>query len=277
MYIANAYLPPSGSSIFRWYNVDACDMLELDIARYSKLGNIVVCGDLNARVGNLDDFVINDDKGHIPVPKTYDVDSFSVKRHTQDSLYYNEYGRWLIDLCISAKFAILNGRCLGDLRGIFTSHQTEGSSVVDYNIVSKDFFQRVKTFSVLSLTDFSDHCPLCLNTNVQRSLVAQSTEVNLYPLAPRYIWDETSRDKLLYHLSLPETNQKLIHFMSEEYSGCPGGVDSAIDDFETVLKNTVGRCIKRKVIKPKGRFYKRYVFDEKCYKIRTQLHYIRGH
>ncbi len=276
IYLCNAYLPPSGSSIFRWYNVDVCEMLELDVIRYSKMGDIIICGDLNARVGNLNDFVINDDNSHIPVPKSYDVDTFSVKRHTQDSLYYNEYGRWLIDLCISARLALLNGRCLGDLRGLFTSHQPEGSSVVDYNIVNKDFFNKVRTFSVHSLTDFSDHCPLSLNVNIHKSLVPESKSSDLSPLPSRYVWEDNSKDKLLYQLSLQETNDRLVDFMSKEYVNNSSGVDSAINDFEAVLNSTVSKCIKRRVVKPARRYHKKFVFDEKCYKIRTQLHYIRG-
>ncbi len=80
-----------------------------------------------------------------------------------DSFCYNNYGPWLIGLCLSSKIYILNGRCNGYLLGSFTSNQYEGSNVVDYNIISKKILHRVRTFREKGLTDYSDHWPRTLS------------------------------------------------------------------------------------------------------------------
>ena len=45
----------------------------------------------------------------------------------------------LIDLINSAHLTIANGRTLGDLQGKFTCHHWNGSSCVDYGIMSYSF------------------------------------------------------------------------------------------------------------------------------------------
>ncbi len=45
----------------------------------------------------------------------------------------------------------------------------EGNSVVDYNIISKLIYQRVRVFKVCFLTDYSDHCPLSLRITSEAS------------------------------------------------------------------------------------------------------------
>ena len=99
VYMACSYLPPQGSSLFSWHNVDVCEMLELDVMRYSSVRDVLLCGDLNARVGNMTDYIENDDAKYNPLPKTYVPDTFSKKRFTLDQ-NHNDYGKWLVDLCI---------------------------------------------------------------------------------------------------------------------------------------------------------------------------------
>jgi hypothetical protein len=133
--------------------------------RYSQVGDILICGHLNSRVGNLNYFINIDDKDEVPLPANHEPDTFCVKRSTMDTVYYNNYGRWLIDLCLSSKICISTGRCNGDILGSFTSHQTKGACIVDFNIISKCIFQRVRMFRVCNLTDYSYHCPLSLRIN----------------------------------------------------------------------------------------------------------------
>jgi hypothetical protein len=44
-------------------------------------------------------------------------------------------GRPLLELCVTTKMRILNGRVIGDLFGKYTCHKPTGSSVVDYSLV----------------------------------------------------------------------------------------------------------------------------------------------
>ena len=72
----------------------------------------------------------------------------------------NVQGRNLLDLCISNRLRILNGRHNGDRQGKYTRYTSRGCSVVDYVIVSADMQCRITNFCVATLKTYSDHCPL---------------------------------------------------------------------------------------------------------------------
>ena len=70
----------------------------------------------------------------------------------------NEYGRKLINLCISTGLRIVNGRLHEDKEiGKYTCIKKRGCSVVDYVIGSSDFFKYIHNFKVNDHTPFSDH------------------------------------------------------------------------------------------------------------------------
>ena len=60
------------------------------------------------------------------------------KRNSYDNKL-DARGRPLLELCVTTKMRILNGRVIGDLFGKYTCHKPTGSSVVDYIILSEDF------------------------------------------------------------------------------------------------------------------------------------------
>ena len=83
-------------------------------------------------------------------------------RNSQDEKT-NPRGNELPDVCKLNDLLILNGRTTGDLFGSFTSHQWNGSSVVDYALVSNEFSKNILTFRVGPyLPWLSDHFPLHL-------------------------------------------------------------------------------------------------------------------
>ncbi len=185
--------------------------------RYAQLGDILICGDLNSRVGSLRDYVTVDDKDEVPLPKNYEPDTFGTGRVTLDTLYYNCYGRWLLDLCLSSKICILNGRCNGDLVGSFISHQKEGNSVVDYNIISKRIYQRVRMFKVCFMTDYSDHC--CLSLRITMNIPIEKVEMPsiMFKLPAPFIWDENANDWFQIALSTNQATQAISEYMSTDF------------------------------------------------------------
>ena len=107
LYICSSYLIPERSSIFSWKNIDVCSLLEHDVARYSKLGNIHLGGDLNSRTGLLNDFIDNDDRDrNIQLPTDYTPDCLVPSRRNCD-IIINNYGRWLRD-CVQSSMSIKN-------------------------------------------------------------------------------------------------------------------------------------------------------------------------
>ena len=87
--------------------------LEKHIDFFSCRGKVIICGDFNARIGESSDFLEKEDDTHVPLPH-YDLYEFILPRVSYDRKNVNQYGIWLIDLCIDNQMYILNGRTLRD-------------------------------------------------------------------------------------------------------------------------------------------------------------------
>ena len=116
-------------------------------------------GDFNARSGTLPDYITNDSPTHLPLPPEYTSDE--VWPRISEDKKVNDYGKELIDLCISSRLRILNGRIGMDKeQGTFTCVTPRGSSVVDYSVASIDLFKLIADFNVGENSILSDHRPL---------------------------------------------------------------------------------------------------------------------
>ena len=114
------YLPPENSC--RQADVNAFyDQLLASLYKYQNDGTVFICGDLNSRCGDLDDFIVGVDD--IPHRNVVDFKT-------------NSYGQILIDFLINANFCILNGRNYNT--NDFTSVSVKGLSVVDYCLISHE-------------------------------------------------------------------------------------------------------------------------------------------
>ena len=89
---------------------------ESEVIEFSTKGSILISGDMNARTGMLCDYVRNDSDIPIPFPLSYIIDEDEFQRTSMD-LSTNVQGRNLLDLCISNRLRILNGRHNGDSQG----------------------------------------------------------------------------------------------------------------------------------------------------------------
>ena len=107
---------------------DLFDVLEQDVYYYSSLGCVAVCGDLNSRVGNKNDFVVHDDVSILFDDPSYIPDS-TPARASIDNVC-NSHGVRLLDLCKSTSLRIVNGRVGNTDQYTFLSHN--GLSVIDY-------------------------------------------------------------------------------------------------------------------------------------------------
>ena len=128
-------------------------------------------GDFNAHTSTSDlDFVSGDyGKGMEDIlPNAYISDSVLLSRNSlKSNIKTDDYGRMLLDLCISSQCRILNGRTLGDTVGNLTSFQYNGCAVVDYCVVDQRLLDSVNFFKIGDFTTFSDHCQLtaCFSLN----------------------------------------------------------------------------------------------------------------
>jgi hypothetical protein len=127
IYLCLVYIPPHTQN-----NIDILELMEKDIIKYRGMGDIILTGDFNARTGNEPDYIKGDSASHIPITKNlYDIDLAVGDRHSRDNTI-DSRGKDLLEICISHKLRIINGRIFGDSFGKFTCHNYAGSSVVDY-------------------------------------------------------------------------------------------------------------------------------------------------
>ena len=154
--IARAY-----SSCTLRHNLDILSLLETDISYYSSLGEIMICGDTNARTGIESDYVDNNNK-YISIPHYT-----SCQDRKSKDLVCSTRGKELIDLCIAGNLHILNGSAFGDIFGDYTCFQCNGTSVVDYSIVSGSLYRNILYFHVQHFKPLlSDHAmmvQICLS------------------------------------------------------------------------------------------------------------------
>ena len=131
-------------------NLDAfCNSLPDDVLFF-------VVGDMNARTGTSATVSANNNLViQQLIEGTFPTHSSLPKRNSKDATL-NESGKQLIDFGCEWNVKILNGALLGD----WTCYRYNGSSVVDYMMVSHSLHEHVSYFKVLDLTVFSDHRPL---------------------------------------------------------------------------------------------------------------------
>ena len=136
LYICVVYFPPSESSYTKRFEIELFETIEKDMVNYQRSGDILICGDFNARVGSFPDFITQDDSNFLPLYNSYSRDKHILNRFNKDNKT-DKRGKELLDFCIGHQLRILNGRTLGDLHGNFTCYTPNGTSVVDYAIVSE--------------------------------------------------------------------------------------------------------------------------------------------
>lgn len=119
VYLCFCYIPP-----YKKKNIseDYFSKLENEIEYFRCKGDILICGDLNARTGGLSDSLAADDISEsfndCPLPPTYIPDS--QKNRKQMDKKNNMHGSLLVDVCKKHQLRILNGRFLGDSLGYYT-------------------------------------------------------------------------------------------------------------------------------------------------------------
>ena len=123
--------------------MDDFENLEKSIFKYSALGEIIFCGDFNAKTGNLHDF------SHVdPYVNEGNSSEHSVSKRFSKDVITNHDGKLLVKLCIENELVTLNGRTKGDLVGSFTCNTYNGSSVVHYDVVSHNLLPLINSFLV---------------------------------------------------------------------------------------------------------------------------------
>ena len=111
-------------------------------------GTVAVIGDLNGRVGIETDFISGEAINAQLQDKSYFINYVNdiefQKSHFQDTKPPNNFGRRMLQLCMSTGLRICNG-----------------CSTIDYLLISSnEMFNVVKSFSVCKFNQYSCHAPI---------------------------------------------------------------------------------------------------------------------
>jgi len=195
------------------------DVLRFQILQFQNNGEILICGDLNARLGALQDSTDNH-----PLPQRQVLDTST-----------NSHGRQLIDFLRDCDLVTLNGRFSTESDN-FTVISTTGRSVVDYAIVQADCFNNYSNFQVKTmldlLEDFSipidssvpDHSLLCWDYGLEHRIVAdQLSQCS----NPQITLNHSNRGPIRYKTGM-------TIFKRNSYQKCR--MDSLTTELETLTK-----------------------------------------
>ena len=222
LYICNCYIKPLKGSI---KNTDTYQKLQRDVIKYGNLGDVMLLGDLNSRVGAKDekiklDSMVEEDLYNIHIRE--DDTEVKLRQRNSEDKESNTYGNELLHMLQESEMCMLNGRTLGDLKGSYTCHQYNGSSVVDYCIVSYHMLKDILYFKVHDIEWYSDHCMIStaikthLNTEEYDEVV--KTPMEAYSPYLKYKITEDNCKVYTTEMSKQSIKDKLKHIISTKTS-----------------------------------------------------------
>ena len=158
------YLPPAGSTAYGGHPPpEPFHILEDELEVRARGRSIMLMGDLNARVGTLEDTApldLFEGLEHLNLP-TIELSQGFPTRSNMDKVV-NPFGRDLINMCITRDMIIANGRTMGDADGYCTYYADNmlGRSSVDLCVVSTTLYPSIGRLMVLPKWECSDHLPV---------------------------------------------------------------------------------------------------------------------
>ena len=213
MILVNVYNSPDNSSykMNRHRTESTIDTLCIFLSTIAQSGDIIMAGDLNARIGLEPDYLLPD-KSTSELESECNT-SFSSQARERSSMdtKVNASGRALIELLISNNMAVLNGRTIGDINGAHTCLKYNGSSVVDYVAVSDDLLNQVKLFRCLDFSHLSDHKPIQVTLRLQDPRCTNTKDNPLFaPNPPRYKWPNDQTTSINFGQAQDEQSVKAL-------------------------------------------------------------------
>ena len=211
IYLVNVYARPHNSNELTTTDKgrDILSKIEGIVNDLRQKGEVILCGDFNARIAKLTGLLEDDNNKFLPMPDDYEPDA-DKPRNSQDTST-NSYCKQFINLVSNNQLYILNGRTLGDFSGQFTSIQPKGCSVIDYFAVSPKLKNSVNFMKVQNLTMYSDHRPLTMELRCPPiSLDPSKPLQDEYQKAPpRFIFNEVNKSSFIEALSAETATEAL--------------------------------------------------------------------
>ena len=156
------YEGPCQSPVVIRDNKDAFAAVQRQLGRLPTGVDVLMLGDMNARTKMWSELIDVPQSARQPLECLgVECDVLPDQTRLNQDIASNGNGRPFIDLCRRNELVILNGRTFGDARGMCTSFQSSGHSLVDYAVAAAPLLPRISKFVVGALCgDVSDHAPI---------------------------------------------------------------------------------------------------------------------
>ncbi len=263
IFLCATYLPPAESP---YYNEETFSILQDEICHFQTKGNVLICGDLNARTGNEPDFVNTQGDKYI-TNTCHSLPSYHLRKNYDN--FTNKSGKILLQLCQSLGLYIVNGRIRGDSFGCYTFNSFLGNSTVDYFITDIDQVH-LRAFTVSPQTPLSDHCNITLYLKRSQNNEICRQPSHLLRLHKSYKWTKNSKEN--YQSAIESQTIKLLldKFIINTYPQNKVGINLALKDITDIFHQSASMCnLKKSKRKPKNTNEK--WFDDECKRIRTTV------
>ena len=231
---------------------------------------ILLMGDFNGRVGNLDDRYtdIAPLDQNVLTPKL----DFDIPIRRNCDTLSNSHGKKIIQLCRSMDLIILNGRRPGDAIGNLTfMNSSKGTSTIDYSLCNDKFYECVENFLVLPLTELSDHSKIV--TVLKSSISPPKTTKDTYKwtkLKPKFKWDNEKINKFC------NTLQNSIDEIEDIKKRIEAGlIKSTGEKIQDIFNKAANYTFKVKKSPPEKNWKKRNKskkwFDKECIELKQNV------
>ena len=161
--MCGAYIPPANTTANITTKTDYFGNLKKSILKYKNKGNVIIMGNLNARIWNKDNTLnkkLNEDLGHL-LPTTKELSSSQDRCSCDNSV--NTAGRKLIKLCNNHSLRVANEQTLGERVGNYTCFNNGGASVVDYLLTKIPLHKNFQDFEYFDNLILNMHLLLLLS------------------------------------------------------------------------------------------------------------------
>lgn len=240
------YIPPENS---RFSSLALFDELEAEILALGVEYDCYMCigGDFNAHVGNLLDFVVTDISDDITGGSELEGVSLPIRR-SAERVPINNFGRRLIELCISLGIHIVNGRCGTD--GNVGQNTCKERSIDDYFIMSPELFKSVTEFRVEYFNMlYSDiHSPVVME--VELGLPSVRTQ-NVKKVNDKIMWNDDRGEVFVQNLDQSVINE-ILEWSQEKLDDAVNvdELDRVMAKFQSVMKISAEKTFVKKGAAP---------------------------
>lgn len=230
-FLCAVYTPPVESP---YYDEEYISSLHTEISHFQAQGNVLLCGDFNARTGSKLDYVDPQGNKHVfGQCSPYLTPALRIRNSLDHSV--NKSGKELVHLCRALGLYMLNGRIRGDSLGRFTYCSALGASVVDYAITDMDP-SSFNAFTVRQQTPLSDHNQINVYLKWSHQPKQTATESSkLYPVHRTYRWAPDSAEKFIHALQSVQISNKITNFINTNFENNKKSVNHAVSEINSIL------------------------------------------